>query len=69
MALVHHRNIKCLTSTNAKAFWELKHYWEDGCTIECRYFAKWIDAKDFAEQEGYTNYKIVPTDKNRFGKK
>lgn len=40
--------------------WELKNYWEDGCTIECRYFATKKDAKQYAINEGYVNYKIVP---------
>lgn len=40
--------------------WELKHYWEDGCTIECRYFGTKKAAKEFAKSEGYVNYKIVP---------
>ena len=40
--------------------WELKNYWDDGCTIECRYFATKKAAKEYAESEGYVNYKIVP---------
>ena len=39
--------------------WELKNYWEDGVTIECRYFPTKKAAKAFAISEGYSNYKIV----------
>ena len=40
--------------------WELKNYWEDGVTIECRYFPTYQEAEEFAISEGYTNYEIVP---------
>lgn len=59
MALVHHRAIPFFASWDALAKYELKNYWSDGCTIECRYFLSKKDAEDFAKQEGYTNYKIV----------
>ena len=39
--------------------WELKNYWEDGVTIECRYFPTKEAAEAFAEHEGYVDYKIV----------
>ena len=39
--------------------WELKNYWDDGVTIECRYFATKKEAEEFARSEGYVNYKIV----------
>lgn len=49
-----------LSSFSSKAKWELKNYWDDGVTIECRYFPTKKSAKDFAIANGYTNYKIVP---------
>lgn len=39
--------------------YELHIYWEDGVTIECRYFSKKKDAKAYAKQEGIVNYKIT----------
>lgn len=41
--------------------WELKYYWEDGVTVECRYFPTKEAAKAFAKSEGYpeNSYKIV----------
>ena len=39
--------------------YELKIYWEDGVTIECRYFSTYRAAKEYAEREGCVNYKIV----------
>lgn len=42
--------------------WELKHYWDDGCTIECRYFDTKKQALAFAKSEGYVNYKVVKND-------
>ncbi len=33
--------------------WELKYYWEDGVTIECRYFPTKESAIAFAKREGY----------------
>lgn len=38
--------------------WTLHHYWDDGVTIECRYFPTKKAAKAFAEKEGYVNYII-----------
>lgn len=44
-----------------QAKWELKYYWEDGVTIECRYFATRNDASEFAKYEGYPrgSFKII----------
>ena len=42
-----------------KGMWELHNYWDDGCTIECRYFNTKKEAKAFAVYNGYTNYKIT----------
>lgn len=60
--LVHHKKIKTYQSWHDKAKWELKYYWEDGVTVECRYFATMKDAEAYAEQEGYPmeDYSIVP---------
>ena len=30
--------------------WELKHYWDDGVTIECRYFSTKKEAEEFARK-------------------
>ena len=38
---------------------ELKIYWEDGVTIECRYFPSKKDAKKYAKDNGVVNYRIV----------
>lgn len=42
--------------------WELKYYWQDGATVECRYFASMKEAKAYAEEEGIPveDYSIVP---------
>lgn len=42
--------------------WELKYYWQDGVTVECRYFARMKEAKAYAESEGIPeeDYSIVP---------
>lgn len=60
--LVKGRTIQMYSSYDDNAKWELKIYWEDGVTIECRYFATMADAEDYAEQEGILaeNYSIVP---------
>ena len=39
--------------------YELHIYWEDGVTIECRYFYTKKEAEAYAESEGITNYKIT----------
>ena len=38
---------------------ELKNYWDDSCTVECRYFPTKRVAKKFAKENGYVNYEIV----------
>lgn len=60
--LVHRRNIQTYSSYDANAKWELKYYWDDDATIECRYFASSEDAEEYAENEGYPigSYTIVP---------
>ena len=39
--------------------WELKYYWEDGVTIECRYFSTKEKAETYAENEGYPTDSFV----------
>lgn len=43
-----------------KKIWELKIYWEDGCTIECRYFTSKKKAREYADDNGVVDYVIVP---------
>jgi len=50
----------CLPSFDRFARWELKNYWEDGCTVECRYFYTKAEAKEYAKNHGFVKYKIVP---------
>ena len=38
---------------------ELKIYWDDGVTIECRYFQSIRQAKNYVNANGIRNYKIV----------
>ena len=38
---------------------ELKIYWDDDVTIECRYFPSIRQAKNYAKTNGIRNYKIV----------
>ena len=38
--------------------WTLHNYWDDGVTIECRYFPTKKRAKQFAKDNGYVNYQI-----------
>lgn len=42
--------------------WELKYYWEDGITVEYRYFDTMKEAEAYAKKEGYPieSYSIVP---------
>lgn len=40
--------------------WELKNYWDDDSTVECRYFPTKKEALAFAEKEGYTDTQVVP---------
>lgn len=37
---------------DTRAKWELKYYWQDGVTVECRYFASMKDAEAYAKDEG-----------------
>jgi len=41
------------SSDDWNANWELKYYWEDGVTVECRYFNSKFSAQEFARLEGY----------------
>ena len=38
--------------------WTLHHYWDDGVTIELRYFPTKKTAEKFAKHNGYVNYII-----------
>ena len=46
---------------DTRAKWVLKYYWQDGATVECRYFATQREAQRFALHEGYRkeNYIIA----------
>lgn len=50
---------------DTRAKWELKYYWQDGVTVESRYFATMKEAEAYAESEGYAkeDYSIVPNKK------
>lgn len=37
----------------------LKIYWEDDCTVECRYFPSEEDAMSYVFNNGISDYKIV----------
>lgn len=39
--------------------YELKVYWEDDCTVECRYFHDYVNADSYGAQSGY-DYAVVP---------
>ena len=49
---------KCVDSRHGK--YELKIYWDDGITVECRYFMTVEDAQDYAERNDIWDYVIVP---------
>ncbi len=49
---------KCVDSRHGR--YELKIYWGDGITVECRYFMTVEDAQDYAERNGVGDYVIVP---------
>lgn len=49
---------KCVDSRHGR--YELKIYWDDGITVECRYFLTVKDAQDYAEHNGVGEYIIVP---------
>jgi hypothetical protein len=51
---------KCVDSRHGK--YELKIYWEDGITVECRYFITEEDAQDYVERNGIWDYVIVPNE-------
>ena len=38
---------------DTRAKWVLKYYWQDGATVECRYFATQREAQRFALHEDY----------------
>lgn len=42
----------------AKRKHELRIYWDDDVTIECRYFPSKKAAKKYAKDNGHINYKI-----------
>lgn len=48
---------KCVDSRHGR--YELKIYWEDGVTVECRYFLSIEDAKYYAERNGICDFMIV----------
>lgn len=68
MALVHHRNIPFFTSWDALAKYELKNYWEDGCTVECRYFYLKKMQKILLNKRGTQTIRLSLT-KDSFGTK
>ena len=39
--------------------YELHLYWDDGVTIECRYFPTKKEAKQYADANGFTNYRVT----------
>lgn len=49
---------KCVDSLHGK--YELKIYWGDGMTVECRYFMTLEDAQNYVKRNGVWNYVIVP---------
>lgn len=48
----------------SKYMYELHEYWEDGVTIECRYFLKKKDAEKYVTDNGIKNYRITKEDYN-----
>lgn len=51
-------NNKCVYGRQGK--YELKIYWDDGITVECRYFMTVEEAQDYAERNDIWDYVIVP---------
>lgn len=49
---------RCVDSRHGK--YELKIYWCDGITVECRYFMTVEDAQYYVERNGVLEYVIVP---------
>lgn len=47
---------RCVDSRHGK--YELKIYWDDGVTVECRYFLSIEDAKYYAERNGISDFVI-----------
>ena len=47
------------SSDDTRAKWELKHYWQDGVTVECRYFSTQKEAQRFALNNGYLRENYV----------
>ena len=47
-----------MPKTKIKGY-ELKLYWEDDCTVACRYFHKEANAISSGEESGY-DYAVVP---------
>jgi hypothetical protein len=45
--------------TKAKYIYELHIYWDDGVTVECRYFPTKKKAKEYAKSNGIPNYVIT----------
>lgn len=39
--------------------YELHIYWEDGCTVECRYFSTKKEALTYAKVNGIPSYRIT----------
>lgn len=46
--------------------WELKIYWDDNCTVECRYFPTKKEALKYAKDNGIDNYTIVKENDYRY---
>ena len=40
------------TDGRYKGYWEVKHYWDDGVTIQCRYFKDFSEAKNYLKEKG-----------------
>lgn len=49
-----------LSSTDKNAKWELQIFWDDGMTIECRYFPTYEMAERYADSVACEDYDIVP---------
>jgi hypothetical protein len=40
------------TDGRYKGYWEVKHYWDDGVTIQSHYFKKLSEAKIYLKEKG-----------------
>lgn len=49
-------NSMCVDSRHGR--YELKIYWDDGVTVECRYFMTVEDAKYYVKRNGICDYEI-----------